>query len=64
MALWHVHLSQGWANSGLLPNVARHSVFSGPRKHSGNMFNLKFAPTYHIKCSAEANLTKTCFYFH
>jgi len=28
-------LVQGWAISG--PNVARHSVFSGPRKHSGTI---------------------------
>jgi len=27
--------------------VARHSVFSGPRKHSGNSSNLKYPPTHH-----------------
>jgi len=64
MALWNVHLSQGWANSGLQAKCGPPQRFRGPRKHSGNMFNLKFPPTYHSKFSAEANLTKTCFYFH
>jgi len=27
------------------PHVARHSVFSGPRKHSGQFSNLKYPPT-------------------
>jgi len=29
------------------PNVARHSVFSGPKKHSGKSSNLKVPPTSH-----------------
>jgi len=29
------------------PNVARHSVFSGPQKHSGKSSNLKVPPTSH-----------------
>jgi len=28
------------------PNVARHSVFSSPQKHSGKSSNLKVPPTY------------------
>jgi len=27
------------------PNVARHSAFSGPNKHSGKSSNLKVPPT-------------------
>jgi len=30
-------------------HVVRHSVFSGPRKHSGKSSNLKYPPTRHNK---------------
>jgi len=30
------------------PNMARHSVFSGPQKHAGKSSNLKVPPTSHI----------------
>jgi len=46
------------------PNVARHSVFSGPWKPSRKFSNLKYSPTYTVNVSAESNLTETCFYFH
>jgi len=39
--------------------MARYSVFSGPPKHSGNMFKSEVTSNL-----ASANLTKTCFYFH
>jgi len=29
------------------PNVAQHSVFSGPQKHSGKSSNRKVPPTSH-----------------
>jgi len=35
------------------PNVARHSVFSGPQKHSRKSSNLKVPPSY-SNISAEA----------
>jgi len=31
------------------PNVARHSAFSGPQKHSGKSSNLKVLPTSNSK---------------
>jgi len=31
------------------PHVARHSAFSGPRKHSGQSSNLKYPPTRQSK---------------
>jgi len=37
------------------PHVARHSVFSGPRKHSGKTWNFEFPRTYHSNCY-QANL--------
>jgi len=43
--IWVGPVAQEWANSG--PNVARHSVFSGPQKHSGKSSTLKFLPTSH-----------------
>jgi len=30
-------------------NVARHSAFSGPQKHSGKSSNLKYPPTSNSK---------------
>ena len=46
------------------PNVAGHSVFSGPRKPSGKLSNLKYSPTYTVHVNAESNSTETCFSFH
>jgi len=48
-------------------NVARHSVFSGPWNHSGNMFKSEIffnLPQSMLLLTTEANLTNTCFYFH
>jgi len=30
------------------PHVARHSIFSGPRKHSGNIFRCEFCVSLHL----------------
>jgi len=32
------------------PHVACHSVFSGPRKHSWNIFKSELSFNYHSKC--------------
>jgi len=45
------------------PNGARHSVFSGPRKHSQKSSNLNILQLYTANVSAEANLNRDLFLF-
>jgi len=44
------------------PHVARHSVFSGPRKQLGKTLNLKIPLTYR-KCCAGVNLNRELLLF-